>query len=544
MTNIEATVSAQTGTSYLNARGRYPGILGWLTSTDHKRIGLLYLMATTFFFLVGMTLGFIMRTQMLSPHGALFKNAEYYNALFTLHGVIMIFLFVIPVVPGSLGNFFLPIMIGAEDVAFPRLNLLSWYLYIVGSIIALASLFGTGLPDTGWTFYAPYSLQTHADVPMAVLGVFIVGFSSILTGVNFITTIHRMRAPGMKWMKMPLFPWAIYATSWVQVLATPVLGITMLLIFAERIFHVGIFNPAMGGDPLLYQHLFWMYSHPAVYIMILPAMGIISEIIPTFARRTIFGYTAIVWSTIAIAALGSLVWAHHMFTTGISNISATVFSLLTMLVAVPSAIKVFNWTATLYKGSIALEPPMLFALSFIFLFSIGGLTGLMLGTLSLNVELHNTYFVVGHFHYVIFGGTVFALFAAFHYWFPKMFGKMYNKSAAYIAWGLMFVGFNLFYFTFLILGVMGMPRRYAFYLPKFQTPQVIATVGAWILVTGLLVMFGNLFVALFKGEKAEMNPWGGITPEWQVPSPPPTENFLEPYVVPDDPYDFEGAFAQ
>jgi cytochrome c oxidase subunit 1 len=529
--------------SYIEDHGRFRGLFGWIFSTDHKRIGILYLVSTLFFFFVGMSLGFLMRLQMLSPHGELFKNADYYNALFTLHGVIMIFLFIIPAVPGSLGNFFMPIMIGAKDVAFPRLNLLSWWLYVTGAVIALASLFGSGLPDTGWTFYAPYSLRTHADIPMAVFGVFVLGFSSILTGINFITTMHRMRAPGMGWFQMPLFPWALYATSWVQVLATPVLGITMLLIFVERIFHVGIFNPAMGGDPLLYQHLFWMYSHPAVYIMILPAMGLISEMIPTFAHRTIFGYTAIVWSSMGIALLGSLVWAHHMFTSGLSDAAAMVFSLLTFLVAVPSAIKVFNWTATLYKGSIALEPPMLYALSFIFLFSVGGLTGLILGALALNVMLHDTYFVVAHFHYVIFGGAAFAFFGALHYWLPKMFGRMYNRSAAYIGWALLFTGFNLLYFTMFVLGVMGMPRRYAFYLPRFQTPHVIATVGSWIMIAGILVVFTNLIVSVFKGEKAGENPWGGVTLEWQIPSPPPTENFLEPPTIPEKAYDFEGAFA-
>jgi cytochrome c oxidase subunit 1 len=529
--------------SYLDHEGRFSGLAGWIFSTDHKRIGILYLVSTVFFFLVGMSLGFLLRLQELSPHGALFKSADTYNALFTLHGVVMIFLFIIPAVPGSLGNFFLPIMIGAKDVAFPRLNLLSWWLYVAGAVTALTALFIGGLPDTGWTFYAPYSLQTHTNVPMAVFGVFILGFSSILTGINFITTMHRLRAPGMGWFRMPLFPWALYATSWVQVLATPVLGITMLLIFVERIFHVGIFNPAMGGDPLLYQHLFWMYSHPAVYIMILPAMGLISEMIPTFAHRTIFGYKAIVWSSMGIALLGSLVWAHHMFTSGLSDAAATVFSLLTFLVAVPSAIKVFNWTATLYKGSIALEPAMLYALSFVFLFSIGGLTGLMIGALSLNVMLHDTYFIVGHFHYVIFGGAAFAFFGALHYWLPKMFGRMYNRAVAYMAWGLLFTGFNILYFTFFVLGVMGMPRRYAFYLPKFQTPHVIATVGSWIMIVGLLMMFGNLLHSIFKGEKAEKNPWGGVTLEWQVESPPPTENFHQIPVIDEEPYTFQGALT-
>ena len=540
--NGAATLSpAAARPGYLGGEGRFRGLAGWLFSTDHKRVAVLYAFSTLAFFLVGAALGFLLRTQELVPDGALTKDANVYNAAFTVHGAIMIFLFIIPAIPGIFGNFFLPLMIGAEDVAFPRLNLATWWLYATGAVMLISSLFwGGGLPDTGWTFYAPYSLKTHTNVPMAVMAVFVLGMSSIVSGLNFIVTIHRLRAPGMRWMNMPLFPWAIYATSWVQVLATPVLGITVLLIFAERIFHVGIFNPAMGGDPLLYQHLFWMYSHPAVYIMILPAMGVISEVIPTFAHRAIFGYKAIVWSSMGIAFLGSLVWAHHMFTSGMSDVAGLVFSLLTYLVAVPSAIKVFNWTATLYKGSIAMEPPMLFALSFVFLFSIGGLTGLVIGALAVNVMLHDTYFIVAHFHYTMFGGAGFGLFAALHYWFPKMTGRMYSRAVAYASWGLLFFGFNLLYFTMFILGVMGMPRRYAFYLPKFQVGHIIATVGAWVMVTGILIMFGNLVMALRRGPKAPDNPWGGVTLEWQTSSPPPVENFSAPPKVPENPYDFTG----
>ena len=390
----------------------------------------------------------------------------------------------------------------------------------------MASLFlGSGAPDTGWTFYAPYSLRTGTNVSLAVFAAFILGISSILTGINFIATIHRLRAPGMTWHRMPLFVWSLYATAWIQVIATPVIGITLLLVVAERSFGIGVFDPAKGGDPLLYQHLFWIYSHPAVYVMILPAMGAVSEIIPTFARRTIFGYRAIAYSSIAIAAFGSLVWAHHMFTSGMGELANMVFSLLTFIVAVPSAIKVFNWTATLYKGSTKLEPPMLYALSFIFLFCIGGLSGVMQGALALNVHLHDTYFIVGHFHYVMFGGTGFAFFAALLYWFPKMFGRAYDKRWALASWFPLFIGFNMLYFTMMVLGYKGMPRRYFDHLPQFHSLHVLTTVGSWIMVSGLAMLFGTLLRALFKGKKAEAAPWGGLTLEWTVPSPPPVENF-------------------
>jgi cytochrome c oxidase subunit 1 len=424
-------------------------------------------------------------------------------------------------------------------VAFPRLNLTSWYFFVAGALLAVLSLVtGGGPPDTGWTFYAPFSIQTGTNVTLAVLAAFVLGFSSILTGLNFITTVHRLRAPGMTWHRMPLFPWALYATGWVQVLATPIIGITLLLVVVERFFGIGVFDPNKGGDPLLYQHLFWIYSHPAVYVMILPAMGAITEIIPTFARRTIFGYKFIAYSSIAIAALGSLVWAHHMFTSGMSELANVVFSLLTFLVAVPSAIKVFNWTATLYKGSIDLQPPMLYALTFVFLFCIGGLTGVMQGALAVNVHLHDTYFIVGHFHYTMFGGTGFAFFAALLYWFPKMFGKTYNRKVAFVAWFPLFVGFNIFYMTMMVMGAVGMPRRYFDHLPQFHGSHTIATVGSWILVVGLLLFFGNLFVALLRGKRAAANPWGGITLDWQIPTPPPLENFEEIPTITGPPYAF------
>jgi cytochrome c oxidase subunit 1 len=514
------------------------GILSWILSTDHKRIGILYLGTILVFFFAAVALGFLMRLEMLKPEGTLVEP-QTYNTFFTLHGIIMIFLFVIPIVPAVFGNFFIPLMIGAKDVFFPRLNLLSWWLFLAGGILALTSVFlPGGAADTGWTFYVPYSIRTTTNVIPALLAAFILGFSSILTGLNFITTIHRMRAPGMTWFKMPLFVWASYATSWIQILATPIIGITLLLVIIERLFGVGIFDPTLGGDPVLFQHMFWMYSHPAVYIIILPAMGVISEIIPVFARRTIFGYEFIAYSSLAIAFFGSLVWAHHMFTVGMSNTGMFVFSLLTFLVSIPSAIKIFNWVATLYKGSIDLDVPLLFVLSFIVQFSIGGFTGLMLGALSVNIHVTDTYFVVGHFHYVMFGGTGFGFFAALHYWFPKMFGKMYNRGVAKIAWLLATVGFNTLYIPFLILGYAGMPRRYYHYLPQFQTLHVIATVGSWILVLGLIIMFVNLFLALRNGSKTSANPWGGETLEWTTPSPPPLENFDEIPVVTKGPYDY------
>jgi len=524
--------------SFLKVKTKYKGIFSWIFSTDHKRIGILYMIGMLTFFSIAVGIGVLMKLEMLTPGKTLY-GPEMYNALFTLHGVIMIFLFIIPGIPAIFGNFFLPIQIGAADVSFPRLNLFSWWLFIIGSFMAIASLFFSGGPvDVGWTFYVPYSLRSTTNVTFALSAVLVLGFSSILTGLNFITTIHRMRVKGMTFFKMPLFVWALYSTGWIQVIATPVVGITIILTMVERTFGVGIFDPALGGDPILYQHLFWIYSHPAVYIMILPAMGIVSEIIPTFAQRTIFGYKAIAFSSLAIAFVGYFVWAHHMFTTGISDTARMVFSLLTFLVAIPSGVKIFNWVATLYKGSITLGVPLLYVMAFIFLFSIGGLTGLVLGSLATNVQTHDTYFVVAHFHYVMFGGTAIILFAGMHYWFPKMFGKMYNEKAAKIALVFIFVGFNVLYFTMFILGYMGMPRRYWDYLPEYQYLHIISTIGSWILVPGLIIMFVNLLISLKKGKPASMNPWGGVTLEWTVPSPPPLENFDKLPVITNGPYEF------
>ncbi|HPI38178.1 MAG TPA: cbb3-type cytochrome c oxidase subunit I, partial [Ignavibacteriaceae bacterium] len=489
---------------------------------------------------VGVTFGFLMRLELIAP-GKTIMDAQTYNSFFTLHGIIMIFLFIIPGLPAVFGNFFLPILIGAKDVAFPRLNLLSWWLFLIGGLMAITSVFLPGGPaDTGWTFYIPYSVRTNTNVLPALFAAFILGFSSILTGLNFITTIHRLRAPGMGWFKMPLFTWSLYATSWIQILATPIVGITLLLVVFERVFGFGIFDPALGGDPVLYQHMFWIYSHPAVYIMILPAMGVISEIIPVFSRRTIFGYKFIAYSSLAIAIFGSLVWAHHMFTVGMSYVAMFVFSLLTFLVAIPSAVKVFNWVATLYKGSIQLDPPMLYALGFIFLFTIGGFTGMIQGALSVNIHIHDTSFIVAHFHYVMFGGTGFGIFAALHYWFPKMFGKKYNLKKAAIGFWFLFIGFNILYFPMFIMGWLGMPRRYYDYLPEFYTYHFISTVGSWILIIGLIILFGNLIYALLKGEKtSEKNPWGGESLEWQVETPPSLENFDVIPTVTAAPYEYK-----
>jgi len=518
-----------------------PGILGWIFSTDHKRIGLLYLFTMLAFFAVAVGIGLLMRLELIAP-GQTVISPTIYNSLFTLHGVIMIFLFVIPGIPAIFGNFMLPLQIGARDVSFPRINLLSWWCFVIGALIAITSLFtGGGPPDTGWTFYVPYSIRTSTNVTLAVFGAFILGFSSILTGLNFVSTIHRLRAPGMKWFRMPLFVWSIYATAWIQILATPVLGITLLLVMLERMFNLGLFDPARGGDPLLYQHLFWIYSHPAVYIMILPAMGVVSEIIPTFSRKTIFGYKAIAFSSLTIAFVGYLVWGHHMYTSGMSDTARWLFSFLTFLVAIPSGVKVFNWVATMYKGSIQFSAPLLFTFTFVFLFSIGGLTGLMQSALAVNIHVHDTYFIVGHFHYVMFGGTAFGLFAAILYWFPKMFGRSYRMKPVWIAWALLFAGFNLLYFPMLVLGWMGMPRRYYDYVPRFHTPHLISTIGSWILVAGLIVFVVHMIRSARRGPPVGANPWGGTTLEWSVPSPPPHENFETIPRVTTGPYDFERA---
>lgn len=512
------------------------GIWSWLSTLDHKRIGLMYLWSVLLFFFVGGMLALTIRLELMNP-GKQFLTAQQYNQIFTLHGAVMIFLFLIPAIPAALGNFVLPLLLGAKDVAFPRLNLASYYVYVVGGVFMLYAIY-SGSVDTGWTFYTPYSVQGTKPVIPMVMGVFIIGFSSIFTGLNFIATIHKMRTPGMTWSKMPLFCWGMYATSLIQVLATPVLGITLVLLAMERWWGIGLFDPARGGDPVLFQHFFWFYSHPAVYIMILPGMAIVSEIIPTFSQKHIFGYKAIGFSSVAIAILGFLVWGHHMFVAGQSQLASIIFSALTYLIGIPSAIKVFNWLATMYKGSISLKTPMLYALSFLFLFTIGGVTGIFLAALAVDIHLTDTYFVVAHFHYVMMGGNVIAFLGGLHYWWPKMFGKMYNEKLAQIACGLVFVGFNLTFLPQFVMGSRGMPRRYYDFLPEFHLMHQLSTWGSWVLALGFFLMAGYLFASLWAGVKATDNPWLGLTLEWQTTSPPPLHNFPKQPIPKIGPYDY------
>ncbi len=519
--------------NYLNERR---GLWSWLTTLDHKRIGVMYLWSTLLAFFLGGVFAMLIRLELLTP-GKTVMSAETYNKMFTLHGAVMIFLFIIPSIPAALGNFVLPLLLGAKDVAFPRLNLASYYLYLAGALMALASLAAGGI-DTGWTFYTPYSTSTGGAVNLVTLAVFVLGFSSIFTGINFIATVHKLRAPGMSWFRMPLFVWGMYATAVIQILATPVLGITVLLLLMERLLGIGIFDPKLGGDPVLFQHFFWFYSHPAVYIMILPGMAIISEVIPVFSRRPIFGYRAIAFSSVAIAGVSFLVWGHHMFVSGQSVLASAIFSFLTFLVAIPSAVKVFNWVATMYRGSISLQAPMLYAICFLLLFAIGGLTGLFLGALATDVHLHDTYFVVAHFHYVMMGGTVIAFLAGLHYWWPKMFGRMYSERWSRVAAGLVFVGFNATFLAQFVLGSRGMPRRYYNYLPEFQPLHILSTVGSWTLALGLLIMAGYLLASLRRPPDAPPNPWGGLTLEWRTGSPPPVHNFERTPRVEGGPYDF------
>ncbi len=521
--------------NYLNAK---KGIGSWLFTIDHKRIGIMYLVSILTFFMVGGIFALLLRLELLHS-GMDFVTKATFNKLFTLHGAIMVFLVIIPSIPASLGNFLLPLMIGAKDVAFPKLNLLSFHIYILGAFFMLYTMAAGGL-DTGWTFYTPYSTTTGTSVVSATMGAFILGFSSILTGVNFIVTMHKMRAPGMTWTRMPLFLWAQYATSVIQVLATPILAITLLLLVIERTMGIGIFDPAMGGDPVLYQHFFWFYSHPAVYIMILPGFGIISEIITINSKKHIFGYKAVAVSSVAIAIIGFLVWGHHMFVSGQSEFINVFFSFLTYAVAIPTAIKVFSWVATMYKGSIQFNTPMCYALSFLFLFSIGGLTGLFLGALSVDVHLHDTYFVVAHFHYVMMGGTIIAFVGGIHHWWPKLTGKMYNESLGKFACLLIFIGFNVTFFSQFIMGSQGMPRRYADYLPQYTTMHQVSTVGSWMLGVGFLIILIYLLHSIFRGATAPQNPWGGKSLEWTEAATPPIEhNFDHPIIVTHGPYDFD-----
>ncbi len=533
-------MSEQTnGTNYLN-NGHT--ISSWLLTKDHKRIAVLYLASISFFFFLGSIAASMIRLELMSPTGFMMES-ETYNKMFSAHGIIMIFFFLVPSIPAVFGNFFIPIMIGARDLAFPRLNLLSWYLYIAGGSLMLIGLCMGGV-DTGWTFYTPYSsLYSNSQVSITIIGVFLAGFSSIMTGMNFVVTIHKMRAPGMTWFRMPLFVWAHYATSLLMILGTPVVAITLLLVVVERTLHLGIFSPELGGDPVLFQHLFWFYSHPAVYIMVLPGMGVQSELIANFSRKRVFGYHFIAFSSLAIAALGFVVWGHHMFISSQGMYQGVVFSLLSFLVAVPSAIKIFNWTATLYKGHIRLQTPMLYALGFMGLFTIGGLTGLFLASLGTDVMLTNTYFVVAHFHYVMVGGSLTAFLGALHYWWPKMFGRMYSETWGKISAMLTFVGFNVTFFPQFILGFLGMPRRYHYYYfaPEFQAYHIMSTLGASVLALALILPAIYLPYSLIKGKRATANPWGAHGLEWDIDSPPITQNFVSNPLVTGEVYGFSEA---
>ena len=510
------------------------GIWSWLTTVDHKRIGLLYLMSLTLFFVVAGVIAMFMRTELAHP-GQDIMDPQTYNVLFTLHGAIMIFLFIVPGIPATMGNFLIPLMIGAKDVAFPRLNLLSYYIYVLGAIMALIALLNP--VDTGWTFYAPYSLDTGAAVIWMTGAAFVLGFSSILTGLNFVVTIHKLRAPGMTWWRLPVFIWASYATAVIQVLATPVVGITLLLLIMERAMGVGIFNPDLGGDPILFEHFFWFYSHPVVYIMVLPAFGIVGEIIPVFSRKPLFGYKLVCISSVAIALVGFFVWAHHMFVAGISETAAMTFSIITFGVAIPTAIKVFNWVSTMYKGSISFDTPMLYSMGFVFLFLIAGTTGIYLATLATDVFYHDTYFVVAHFHYTIQGGAVIGLMAALHFWFPKIAGKMYNELIGKISWLIIFLGFNLTFLPQFVLGMQGMPRRYFDYPAEFESLHYVSTMGAYVNAAGYALAALNLLYAFFFSKvRAPANPYNSLSLEWQTQSPPIHENFEETPVVDDYPY--------
>ncbi len=514
-------------------------VKSWLLTTDHKRIGILYMLSITLFFFIGGVMATIIRMELMTPRGDLLRSGDEYNRMFTQHGIIMIFFFLIPSIPAVLGNFLIPLQIGARDLAFPKLNLLSWYIFMVGGMFTLGVML-TGGVDTGWTFYTPFSsMFSNTHVIATALGVFIVGFSSILTGLNFIVTIHTMRAPGMTWGRLPLFCWAHYATSLVQVLGTPVLAVTIVLLGLERILRIGIFDPKLGGDPILFQHMFWFYSHPAVYIMVLPSFGVLNEIIPCFSRRPVFGYKFMAGAILAISMLGFLVWGHHMFVSGQSMYSGMIFAILSLLVGIPSGIKVFNWTATMYKGQVIGKTPMLYALGFVGLFTIGGLTGLMLASLAIDVHVHDTYFVVAHFHYIMVGGATMAYLGGLHFWWPKISGRMYPEFWGKIAAMIIFIGFNLTFFPQFLLGYLGMPRRYYEYKPEFQILHVMSTAGASILAVGFLIPLVYFILSLWYSPRAPKNPWGATGLEWTVASPPPAHNFDETPIVTEPPYNYD-----
>ena len=530
-------ITATATESPVNYLNHQTTVASWLLTKDHKRIGLMYMIVVTIAFLIGAVFAALIRAELATPAGDLLSS-DVYNRVFTMHGVAMVFFVLIPAVPAILGNFVLPLMLGAKDVAFPKLNLLSWYVFVLGLLFTLGAMIYGGV-DTGWTFYPPYSTEgSNSNVLLAGIGVFITGFSSILTGLNFMVTIHRMRAPGLTWFRLPLFVWAVYATALVMVLGTPVVAITVAMVAVERAFSLGFFDPRLGGDPVLFQHLFWFYSHPAVYIMILPPMGAISEVIACFSRKNVFGYSFVAFSSLAIAIFGFLVWAHHLFVAGISPYSAMVFSFLTYAVAIPSAVKTFNWTATLYRAAIWWKAPMYWVYGFMGLFLIGGLTGLFTAALGIDIHIHDTYFVVAHFHYIMVGGAIMGYFSGLHYWWPKMTGRMYSDALAKAAAVLVFIGFNMTFFPQFILGYLGMPRRYHMYPPEFQVLNLASTAGATVLGLGYLLPMIYLTWSFFKGEKAGANPWLATGLEWTTQSPPLPHNFIEQPVVTEGAYEY------
>jgi cytochrome c oxidase subunit 1 len=540
MTTVPYIPDYESRETYLNARF---SIWSWLFTKDHKRIGILYILSVSFFFFIGGSAATLMRLELMNPHGY-FMTDDTYNKMFTTHGVMMVFFFLIPSIPATLGNFLIPLMIGAKDLAFPKVNLLSWYLFVVGGIMAFTALVAGGI-DTGWTFYTPYSTSYASGwVTLTLFGIFLNGFSSILTGLNFIVTVHKMRAPGLTWFRLPLFVWSAYATSVIAILGTPVVAIALTLVIIERMFKIGVFDPQIGGDPVLFQHMFWFYSHPAVYIMILPSMGVVSEIIACFSRKRVFGYEMVAFSSLAIAIIGFLVWGHHMYLTGQSPYGGLVFSILSFLVAIPSAIKVFNWTSTMYKGSVDLKTPMIYALGFIGLFTIGGLTGMFLACMGVDIHLHDTYFIIAHFHYIMVGGALMGYLGGLHFWWPKMTGKMYSEVLGRIAAFTLFLGFNVTFFPQFVLGYLGMPRRYHIYPDEFQLLNVLSTAGSSVMAIGYLLPVCYLTWSLKYGKNAPPNPYRATGLEWQTESPPITENFLEVPIVVQEPYAYAEMEAQ
>jgi cytochrome c oxidase subunit 1 len=512
------------------------GVMSWLKTLDHKRIGIMYLVSVLVAFLLGGIFAMIVRMELTTPEPTLI-SANAYNRMFTLHGVVMIFLFMIPAIPGAFANFCLPLMLGAKDVAFPRLNLLSLYVYWTGAVLVLWGVI-TGGADVGWTFYAPYSTTTPMTLFPVLLGIFVIGFSSILTGLNFIVTIHTLRAPGIGWMKMPLFVWAIYATSIIQVLATPIIGLTTLLVGIEKVGGFGFFDPGRGGDPVLMQHLFWFYSHPAVYIMVLPAMGVISEAIAAFSRKNIFGYKMIAYSSLGIAFVGFFAWGHHMFVSGQSPFDDGAFAVISMLVGVFTAIKVFNWVGTLYRGAIYVSAPFIYVCGFLFFIVFGGMTGIAVATVSLDVHWHDTYFVVAHFHFIMVGAVIMAFLTAIHYWFPKMFGKKYHEGWAMVAAVFIVLGFNATFIPQFLLGNAGMPRRYYMYPERFTALNVASTTGSTLLAFGFIIIAIYLVYALLRGEVAGPNPWHSKGYEWLTSSPPIKENFEHTLTYDEEPHTY------